>query len=130
MKKNIMVVDDEQGILSLMRDLLGKEGYTVHCAESGEEALAMLQELEDCHVFFLDLQMPGINGLDLCRLIKKNRPADCVYAITGYTSVFDLVECREAGFDDYIPKPFKIEQITLTAREGFEKLERWRQYRV
>ncbi len=120
----ILVVDDQETIQQLMTDILTEAGYSVKCAFDGEEALNMLRK-EDFHVFFIDLQLPGMDGLDLCRRIRKERIAECIYAITGYTSIYDFLECRKAGFDDYFAKPLNIQLITKAADEGFEKIVRW-----
>ena len=120
----ILVVDDQESIQQLMKDILTEAGYHVECAFNGEEALNKLKN-EDFHVFFIDLQLPGMDGLELCRRIRKERIAECIYAITGFTSVYDFLECRKAGFDDYFAKPLDIQLISKAADEGFEKIVRW-----
>ncbi len=120
----ILIVDDQEEIQQLLSDALSDQGYSVTCESDGEAALARLQK-DDFHVFFLDLQLPGINGLDLCRQIRKDKIAECIYAMTGFTSVYDFLECRKAGFDDYFVKPLDIRLILKAADEGFEKLLRW-----
>lgn len=126
MQTNVLLVDDEEGILSLMDNALSMHDFKVYTCSSAEEALEMLPDLQDCHVFFLDLQLPDMNGLELCRAIRKERPIDCIYAITGYSSFFDLVNCREAGFDDYFTKPFHLKDIVKAAENAVEKLNRWK----
>ena len=120
----ILVVDDQEEIQQLLVDALSDEGYDVFCESTGEAALARLEN-EDFHVFFLDLQLPGMDGLELCKKIRKDRIAECIYAMTGFTSVYDFLECRKAGFDDYFVKPLDIRLIMKAANEGFEKLLRW-----
>jgi len=124
-EKNILVVDDEIDILKVYTDILKKAGYTVRSAESGEEALKILQK-ENIQAMFLDLNMPGMSGIELCRKIRKDKPISYIIAITGYTSIFELAECREAGFDDYFPKPIRVERLLKAADDAFEKLERWK----
>lgn len=125
MENKILVVDDEQMILGLMKNAFGKEGYEVYTAESAEKALEILQE-ENIQVMFLDLKMPGMDGVELCREIRKDRPMAIIYALTGYTSLFELSDCREAGFDDYFTKPANLEILFKTTQDAFEKLERWK----
>ena len=79
---------------------------------------------------FLDLKLPGMNGIDLCRKIRKENPIACMYAMTGYNSIFELTECRDAGFDDYFLKPFDLTDITDAAKSGFDKLNRWKQSNI
>ncbi|MCF7811355.1 response regulator [bacterium] len=125
MQKKILVVDDEAPIRSLLEDAFQDSKYEIHTTESAESALELIRK-ENYQVFFLDLLLPKMNGLDLCVQIKKIRPTAFVFAMTGYASVFDLVKCREVGFDDYFPKPFRIEDLLLATDEAFTKLERWR----
>lgn len=124
MRNRVLVVDDELQVLSLLREALSEEGYDVECVPSGEAALELL-DTENIQVVFLDLNLPGINGLELCRRIKKEKPIACIYAMTGYSSMFELSDCREAGCDDYFVKPFELEVILGAARDAFGKLERW-----
>lgn len=125
MQKKVLVVDDETSTRELLKEALGNAHYEVEATDSAESALEIIRK-ENFQVFFLDLLLPKMNGLDLCTQIKKIRPTAFVFAMTGYSSVFDLVKCREVGFDDYFPKPFKIQVLVKAAEEAFSKLERWR----
>ena len=122
----ILVVDDERSVIKLMENVFRKQGYDTRSAESAEEALEIL-ETEKIHVMFLDLNLPGMNGVELCREIRKQLPMALIYAITGYASLFELSDCREAGFDDYFKKPVEIETLTRTAENAFQKLKRWKE---
>ena len=122
----ILVVDDERSVIKLMENVFRKQGYDTRSAESAEEALEIL-ETEKIHVMFLDLNLPGMNGVELCREIRKQLPMALIYAITGYASLFELSDCREAGFDDYFKKPVEIETLTRTAESAFQKLKRWKE---
>lgn len=126
MNNKILVVDDEKMIRSMLEKALSRKGYNVICAESGEEALEVLNS-EVIHVIFLDLKLPGINGLELCRKIRDEYPLSILYAITGYASNFDLSDSREAGFEDYFTKPVDLKTIFRAAEEAFEKITRWTQ---
>jgi len=75
---------------------------------------------------FLDLNLPGMNGVELCRKIRKDRPIAVIHAITGYASLFELTDCREAGFDDYFTKPADMEMLLTAAQNAFEKVDRWK----
>ena len=122
----ILVVDDERSVIKLMENVFRKQGYETKSAESAEEALEILEN-EKIHVMFLDLNLPGMNGVELCREIRKQLPMALIYAITGYASLFELSDCREAGFDDYFKKPVEIETLTRTAESAFQKLKRWKE---
>ena len=123
-EEKILLVDDDPGILSLFSYTLKSTGYSVYAAASGAEALEILQH-NNIQVMFLDLNMPGMNGVELCRRIRQERPISIIYAVTGYTSLFELSNCREIGFDDYFPKPVPTEIIKEAARDAFKKLDRW-----
>lgn len=124
MNNKILVVDDEKMIRTMLEKALSRKGYDVICAESAEEALDVLNN-EVIQVMFLDLKLPGMTGLELCRKIRDEYPLSVMYAITGYTSNFDLSDSREAGFEDYFTKPVDLQTIFQAAEEAFEKIKRW-----
>jgi len=124
-EKKILVVDDEKAILNLLKQAFLRAGFVVVPAESAEEALNVLEQ-EELYVMFLDLNLPGMNGIELCRRIKKDKPMAIVFAVTGYASLFELADCREAGFEDYFKKPADIKTLVKVANDAFEKIERWK----
>jgi len=123
--KKILVVDDELQVRDSFKMVFDKAGYMTYLAESGEEAVKILDK-KNIQVMYLDLNLPGMNGLELCSEVRKNQPIAIIYAVTGYTSLFELHDCREAGFDDYFTKPIGLKILTDTAKDAFEKLERWK----
>jgi CheY-like chemotaxis protein len=124
MEKKILIVDDDEAVRCLFDDLFSDSGYTVRSAENAEEALTVLGS-DAIDVIFLDLKLFGMNGIELCRQIRKVKPISIIYAITGWATLFDIEECREAGFDDYFRKPVKLEVLTKAVEDAFEKLNRW-----
>ena len=125
MTKRILLVEDEQSLRELMQEAFEREGYEVHSAENADEAQKILKK-HRINVMFLDLKLPGTNGVELGREIRKNNPIASLFAVTGYVSLFELAECREAGFDDYFIKPAKLEDLMSAAEMAFKKLERWK----
>ena len=123
-EKLVMVVDDEEQIREVFKTALESEGFKVVTAPTAEEALDILK-MKNVNVFFLDLNLPGMNGLELCKLIRRDNPIAFIFAVTGYGSIFELVECREVGFDDYFKKPVDLGLLVEAAKESFNKLERW-----
>ncbi len=123
-KKRILVVDDEELIRDMLEQAFEQAGYEVRSAESAEGALEILKD-EKFWVMFLDLNLPGMNGVELCRKIRKDHPLAIVHAVTGYVSLFELSDCREAGFEDYFSKPVNLEVLFKAAKNAFEKLDRW-----
>jgi len=120
MENKILVVDDEAAVRDMLGQAFGDAGYTVLSAASGEEALALLDK-ETVPVMFLDLKIPGMTGIELCRRIRENHPVSCIYAVTGYASLFDLAKCREAGFDDCFIKPVDLMTLFEAAQEAFKR---------
>jgi len=121
----ILVVDDELAILTALEKVFSRAGYRAYLAETAEEALGILEK-ENINVMFLDLNLPEMNGVELCRKIRKDRPIAVIHAITGYASLFELTDCREAGFDDYFTKPADMEMLLTAAQNAFEKVDRWK----
>ena len=124
-EKKILVVDDEKDICDLYTKMLTRSGYTVKTANSAEEALEILKK-EKFWVMFLDLNLPAMNGIDLCRTIRQSFSMVIAYAVTGYSSLFELNDCREAGFEDYFTKPVKMSDLLDAAEIAFKKIDRWR----
>lgn len=124
MEKRILVVDDEQAIRDVIEKALVRAGYTVLAAASADGALEILR-YESIMVMFLDLNLGGMNGMDLCRHIRLDNPVGIIYAMTGYTGLFGFLDCRRAGFDDFFTKPISLETLFQAAKDAFDRLERW-----
>ncbi len=121
-EKKVLVVEDDELIRHVFEEAFRNAGYIVWAAEDAEKALDILKK-DDIPVMFLDLKLPGMNGIDLCKIIKKDNPLSIVYAVTGYVSIFELSNCLEAGFDDYFTKPVNLDMLFKAAQTAFEKLE-------
>lgn len=106
-KNRILVVDDEADILELVRYNLQKDGYEVICVESGEDALDSVSEGKP-ELIVLDLMLPGMGGLDVCRKLKGNPQSRDIPIImlTAKGEDADIVAGLELGSDDYVTKPF------------------------
>ena len=106
-KATVLIVDDEEDILELLRHNLTKDGYRVICAESGEQALTEIRK-QPPDVVILDVMLPGVDGLDVCRQVKAAAETSHVPIImlTARTEEADMVAGLELGADDYITKPF------------------------
>lgn len=122
--RRILIVDDDEMITDMFRKGFTNAGYTVRRAASAEEALAIL-ERETYPVMFLDLKLPAMDGLELCRRIRKKDPVAVIFAVTGYASFYEFEECRRAGFDDYFTKPVELKDLYRAAMEAFDRVERW-----
>ena len=124
-EKKILVVDDEVPILALMKEIFGVKDYKVTMARSAEEAVKILGE-EVFMVMFLDLKLPDMNGIELCRRIRRDNLVAVIYAFTGYANFYSMKDCRSAGFDDFFVKPVSLNVLLKAADDGFEKIERWK----
>ncbi|HMK33706.1 MAG TPA: response regulator, partial [Desulfomonilaceae bacterium] len=106
-KEKILVIDDEEDILELVRYNLAKEGYRVSCVLSGEDALRKARE-DIPDLILLDLMLPGLDGLDVCRQLKSMQATSQipVVMLTAKDDDADIVAGLELGAEDYITKPF------------------------
>lgn len=125
MEMTILIVDDDPDIRNVFEQAFSRKGYVVRLSESAEETLKILKQ-ENINVMFLDLNLPKMNGVELCKQIRKTNPMAIIYAVTGYASLFEVVDCRDAGFDDYFTKPVDLEILLKAAQDAFEKLDRWK----
>jgi len=107
MRENILVVDDEEDILELVQYNLSREGYQVRQAGTGEEGLKIARQKKP-DLVILDLMLPGVDGLEVCKNLK-NDPKTAhipIIMLTAKSEEADMVTGLELGADDYIPKPF------------------------
>ena len=116
-KENILVVEDEEDILELVRYTLAKEGYQVTGVASGEEALAAACAKRP-DLMVLDLMLPGVDGLEVCRRVKGDAKTEavCVVILTAKGEEADIVAGLELGADDYITKPFSPRVLIARVR--------------
>lgn len=125
-KEKILVVDDEEDILELVNYNLSREGYEVRCAASGEEGLKLAEERRP-DLILLDLMLPGMDGLEICRIVKNDpRFQDILIIIlSAKGEEADVVVGLEMGADDYVVKPFsprvlaaRIKSVLRRKRRG------------
>jgi len=110
MKKPVaLVVDDESNILRFVRANLRASGYEVASATNGAEALAQFEAVNP-NVVILDIMLPEIDGLEVCRRIRNNSDVPIIM-ITAKDDIQDAVEGLNAGADDYVTKPFAVEEL-------------------
>jgi len=118
--EKILVVDDEPGMRSLLGKVLGKEGYFVTAFEKGGDALEAMAS-EDFDLAVLDIEMPGMNGIELLKKIKEKELSLNVVMITAYGSLQSAVEAMRLGAYDYLTKPFQVEEIKLVVEKALER---------
>ncbi len=119
----MMLVDDEERFLSTTKKLLSKKGFEVMTATSGPEALDILRA-QNIHVVILDVKMPGMDGIETLKAIKRTYPLVEVIMLTGHATVESAVDGLKSGATDYLMKPTDIGEIISKATEAFEKRQR------
>jgi len=116
-KEHILVVDDEESILELLEYNLSREGYKVTCVATGEDALeATKRKMPD--LVILDLMLPGVDGLDVCKTLKNTSKTSQIpiVMLTAKGEESDIVTGLELGADDYITKPFSPRVLLARAK--------------
>jgi DNA-binding response OmpR family regulator len=124
-KKTILVVDDEKDIVKLLEYNLQKEGYAALIARTGEEGLELARSKKP-DLIILDLMLPGMDGLEVCKILKndkatKNIP---VVMLTAKGSEIDQVVGLEIGANDYVPKPFSVKVLLARLKNIFRTIEK------
>jgi two-component system, OmpR family, response regulator MprA len=112
----IMVVDDERAVRESLRRALELEGYEIDLAEDGEDALNRLHSSGEPDAMILDVLMPGVDGLEVCRRIRAQGSRLPVLMLTARVEVENRVEGLDAGADDYLTKPFALDELTARLR--------------
>ncbi|MDA0322460.1 MAG: response regulator [Verrucomicrobia bacterium] len=122
MEKTILLVDDEPAILSILSRMLERFGFDTLYTSDGSEALQIM-EREEIHVVMVDLRMPGMDGVTLCRELKTQHPAVCVFALSAFVDAYTEAELLEAGFAGWLGKPFDMNAIAAICGRAFSMLE-------
>ena len=114
MSSRILVVDDDVALAEMIGIVLQNEGYDVVFCADGSAALAQFQE-HNPDLVLLDVMLPGMDGFDVCRAIRRVSDAPIVM-LTARSDTSDVVTGLEAGADDYVPKPFKPKELVARVR--------------
>jgi two-component system response regulator MprA len=112
----ILVVDDERAVRESLRRALELEGYEIELAADGSEALYRLEGDAEPDAMILDVLMPGVDGLEVCRRLRGSGSKLPVLMLTARTEVDDRVAGLDAGADDYVMKPFALEELLARVR--------------
>jgi putative nucleotidyltransferase with HDIG domain len=132
-RETLLVVDDEAAIRSLLRVKLSREGYRCEEADSAEQALHVL-ETTPIALAILDIKMPGRSGIEIIPEIRSGHPNTAIVMATAVRDIDAAIQCLKQGADDYIRKPFNLEEISLAVKRALEvrrlqiKLKEYQQY--
>lgn len=110
----ILIVDDDENICELLTLYLEKEGYTVVCANDGLDALDLYKD-ENPDLIILDIMLPGMDGKDVCKQIKRKDDVP-ILMLSAKAETFDKVLCLELGADDYVVKPFEAKELVARVK--------------
>jgi two-component system, OmpR family, phosphate regulon sensor histidine kinase PhoR len=120
-KIRILVVDDERDIREASERILSRIGFQLITAKRGEEALQIFEETRPA-IVLLDLKMPGMDGMEVLKLLRERDPSLLVIVITGYATVETAIEAMKQGAYDFISKPFEPEQLRIVVNRAAEKI--------
>ena len=112
----ILVVDDERAVRESLRRALELEGYEIELAEDGSQALDRVEADGEPDAMILDVLMPGVDGLEVSRTLRRQGSKVPILMLTARTQVEDRVEGLDAGADDYLTKPFALEELLARVR--------------
>ncbi len=123
-KMSILVVEDDPAVSIITRDLFLKEGYAVTTVSNGTDALKVVKT-NDFDLLVLDLELPDIDGINICRMVKEDYPDRKlpIFILTARGSSEDIVKGLEAGAEDYLPKPFNEREFLARARAILRRKE-------
>ncbi len=122
MAKKIFIIEDELDFLSTLRERLEFEGFVVATAVDGEEALRKIPE-EKPDLILLDIMLPEMNGYQVCRELKSNPETETipVVVVTAKSQESDKFWAKETGADDYVTKPFEMEELLQIIRDNLQE---------
>ncbi|EHJ46699.1 response regulator receiver protein [Solidesulfovibrio carbinoliphilus subsp. oakridgensis] len=121
--KTVLLVDDEAGLTAILAKRLSARGLAVKTASSGEEGLAVLRDAPDVGVAVLDINMPGLDGLETLRELKALRPDVEALLLTGYPSVEGALEGMRLGAYEFLTKPCDMEELHARVLEALARAE-------
>jgi DNA-binding response OmpR family regulator len=110
---SLLIIDDNEELREVLRQELVDEGYGVFAAGDGEEGLGLLRK-EHIDLVLLDIRLPGMGGFEVLKVIKKEFPETRVVMITAHSDVYHAMESRRLGADDFVGKPYDLNEIVLT----------------
>jgi two-component system, OmpR family, response regulator MprA len=113
---SILVVDDEPAVRESLRRALELEGYRVELATDGDEAIARLEQAQQPDAVILDILMPRLDGLEVCRRLRSSGNSVPVLMLTAQAEIDSRVAGLDAGADDYLPKPFALAELFARLR--------------
>jgi CheY-like chemotaxis protein len=110
---NILVVDDEDALRTVLSSELQSEGYSVVSAADGDEAISILQQ-KSFDLVLLDIKMPRVDGFEVLRFLKERYPKTKVIMLTGFADLKNAIESKKLGAEDFVSKPYDLVDLLTT----------------
>jgi len=112
-KSNILVVDDEEALRTVLSSELRNAGYEVNTASDGDEAISAVQT-KKFDLVLLDIKMPKVDGFEVLKFIKQNLPSIKVIMLTGFADLKNAIESKKHGAEDFVSKPYDLVDLLTT----------------
>ena len=129
MKKDILIIDDDEDILTILGHMTRDLGWEAYVAKNAQDAIELFKRIQPPLVLTDLLLRDGVGGVNICKKIKNISPLTLVVAISGsYSGSYSISHLRRSGFDHFVPKPFEHEQLkklietVIICRKGWDKL--------
>jgi len=123
---NVLIVDDEEGILDALKMHLEMDGYLVDTASSAVDAVTKVENAKSIHILLTDINMPKMDGIELLEKVKAISPTTIVIMITAYTSLMKVANSRINGATDYLLKPFRdLNEVDDVMERAYHQIDRW-----
>jgi two-component system, NtrC family, response regulator HydG len=120
MNQRILIVEDEAPMCELLTSFFSERAYKVDTTQDGEHAIARLQE-QDYALVITDIKLPGMSGLELLARVRVEWPELAVIIMTAFSSISSAVEAMKLGAEDYIGKPFQLDELAITVEKALER---------
>ena len=121
MKHKILIIDDEEMILTMMKKCLETENFLVYTADNAKKALGLMSVAPD--IILLDINMPEMDGLELCQFVREHISCPIIF-LTARVSEQDVIQGLSVGGDDYITKPFRVDELLARILAHLRREER------
>src|ERR1044072_2714411 len=120
MNQRILIVEDEAPMCELLMSVFSDKGYKSATSQNGEEAVVALEE-RDYALVITDIKLPGMSGLELLARIRVDWHDVGVIIMTAFSSISSAVEAMKLGAEDYIGKPFQLDELAITVEKALER---------
>ena len=122
-KKKILIIDDDKSITTVFKMMLEEQGYNVHTAPSGKEAISLAEPSYD--LVILDIKLPDITGDEVAKVMKERGMADNIVLMTGYPELEDCIDSLGVGIQEILIKPISPDEVLRVAKEALsQKIDR------